>query len=92
MPFYTPTEELFKEIQERLKELTAILKQKQLMNPEDLFCDNQEFMLIMNISKRTAQLWRHPGYIGFSQLGNKIYYRIRDTQNLLNENYKPKKK
>ena len=92
MPFYTPTEELFKEIQERLKELTAILKQKQLMNPEDLFCDNQEFMLIMNISKRTAQLWRDTGYIGFSQLGNKIYYRIKDIQNLLNENYNPKTK
>ena len=91
MPFYEPTEELFKEIQERLKELTAILKQKQLMNPEDLFCDNQEFMLIMNISKRTAQLWRDTGYIGFSQLGNKIYYRIKDIQNLLNENYNPKK-
>jgi len=91
MPFYEPTEELFKEIQERLKELTAVVKQKQLMNPEDLFCDNQEFMLIMNISKRTAQLWRDTGYIGFSQLGNKIYYRIKDIQNLLNENYNPKK-
>jgi hypothetical protein len=92
MPFYEPTEELFKEIQERLKELTAILKEKQLMNPEDLFCDNQEFLIIMNISKRTAQLWRDTGYIGFSQLGNKIYYRIKDIQDLLNENYNPKKK
>jgi len=91
MPFYEPTDELFKDIQERLKELTAVVKQKQLMNPEDLFCDNQEFMLIMNISKRTAQLWRDTGYIGFSQLGNKIYYRIKDIQNLLNENYNPKK-
>ena len=90
MPFYEPTEELFKEIQERLKELTVILKQKQLMSPEELFCDNQEFMQIMNISKRTAQLWRDTGYIGFSQLGNKIYYRITDIQNLLNENYNPK--
>ena len=92
MPFYEPTEKLFLEIQERLKELTAILKQKQLMNPEDLFCDNQEFMLIMNISKRTAQQWRDTGYIGFSQLGNKIYYRIKDIQDLLKENYNPKKK
>ena len=90
MPFYEPTEKMFKEIQEQLKNLTVILKEKQKMNPEDLFCDNQEFMQIMNISKRTAQLWRDTGYIGFSQLGNKIYYRITDIQNLLNENYNPK--
>ncbi len=90
MPFYEPTEVLFKEIQEQLKNLTVILKEKQKMNPEDLFCDNQEFMQIMNISKRTAQLWRDTGYIGFSQLGNKIYYRITDIQSLLNENYNPK--
>jgi hypothetical protein len=92
MPFYEPTEVLFKEIQEQLKNLTVILKEKQKMNPEDLFCDNQEFMQIMNISKRTAQLWRDTGYIGFSQLGNKIYYRIKDIQDLLNENYNPKTK
>ena len=90
MPFYEPTEVLFKEIQEQLRNLTVILKEKQKMNPEDLFCDNQEFMQIMNISKRTAQLWRDTGYIGFSQLGNKIYYRITDIQSLLNENYNPK--
>ena len=90
MPFYEPTEVLFNEIQEQLKNLTVILKEKQKMNPEDLFCDNQEFMQIMNISKRTAQLWRDTGYIGFSQLGNKIYYRITDIQSLLNENYNPK--
>ena len=90
MPFYEPTEKMFKEIQEQLKNLTVILKEKQKMNPEDLFCDNQEFMQIMNTSKRTAQLWRDTGYIGFSQLGNKIYYRLTDIQNLLNENYNPK--
>ena len=90
MPFYEPTEKMFKEIQEQLKNLTVILKEKQKMNPEDLFCDNQELMQIMNISKRTAQLWRDTGYIGFSQLGNKIYYRLTDIQNLLNENYNPK--
>ena len=92
MPFYEPTEKMFKEIQEHLQNLTVILKEKQQMHPNDLFCDNQEFMQIMNISKRLAQSWRDCGYIGYSQLGNKIYYRLKDIQDLLNENYKPKKK
>jgi len=52
MPFYEPSEKMFQEIQEHLKEITIILKKKQQLNPDDLFCDNQEFMKIMNISKR----------------------------------------
>lgn len=90
MPFYEPTEKMFKEIQEQLKELTTILKERQQMNPEDLFCDNQEFMQMMNISKRTAQMWRDTGFMSYSQLGNKIYYRIKDIRNLLEANYNPK--
>jgi enolase len=35
---------MFQEIQEHLKEITVILKKKQQLNPDDLFCDNQEFM------------------------------------------------
>jgi Helix-turn-helix domain len=92
MPFYEPSEKMFQEIQEHLKEITVFLKEKQQMTPDDLFCDNQEFMKIMNISKRLAQSWRDSGFIGYCQLGNKIYYRLKDIQNLLNENYKPKKK
>ena len=91
MPFYEPTEKMFKEIQEQLQNLTVIIKEKQKMQPEDLFCDNQEFLQIMNISKRLAQSWRDTGFIGYSQLGNKIYYRLIDIQNLLNANYNPKK-
>lgn len=91
MPFYQPTEKMFQEIQEQLKDLTTTLKEKQQLNPEDLFCHNQEFLILMNVSKRTAQKWRDSGFIGFSQLGNKIYYRLEDIQNLLKENYNPKK-
>jgi hypothetical protein len=68
----------------------SVKKQQQYINSEDLFFDNQEFMQLMNISKRTAQQWRDNKIIGFSQVGNKIYYRLVDIQKLLNENYNPK--
>jgi predicted site-specific integrase-resolvase len=61
------------------------------LDPEVIIFDNQEFLKVMNISKRTAQQWRDTGYIGFSQLGNKIYYRLSDIKALLNANYNPKK-
>ncbi|APA00221.1 helix-turn-helix domain-containing protein [Flavobacterium commune] len=92
MPFYTPTEEMLDKIHTRISELALNVKTKQHLEPQDVFFDNQEFLQLMNISKRTAQLWRDSGFIGYSQLGNKIYYRLSDIQELLNENYNPKKK
>jgi predicted site-specific integrase-resolvase len=50
--------------------------------------DNQEFLQLMNISKRTAQSWRDEGKVSFSQIGSKIYYRMSDVQKLLDKNYK----
>ncbi|WP_272973049.1 helix-turn-helix domain-containing protein, partial [Croceibacter atlanticus] len=50
--------------------------------------DNQEFLQLMNISKRTAQTWRDEGVISFSQIGSKIYYRMSDVQKLLDNNYR----
>ncbi|MCI2230353.1 helix-turn-helix domain-containing protein [Polaribacter sp. MSW13] len=55
--------------------------------PQDVFLDNADFLQLMNISKRTAQTWRDEGKISFSQIGNKIYYRMSDVQTLLNKNY-----
>ena len=91
MPYYEPTEKMFLEIKEQLKELKAILTKSQLLNPDDLFCDNEEFLKIMKISRRTSQFWRNTGIIGFVQIGNKIYFRLKYIQELLNKNYNPAK-
>ena len=92
MPYYTPTEEMLDKIHSRISELALNVKTKQHLEPQDVFFDNQEFLQLMNISKRTAQVWRDTGFIGYSQMGNKIYYRLSDIQELLIENYNPKKK
>lgn len=60
---------------------------KQNKNPEEIFIDNQEFLLMMKISKRTAQTWRDEGKISFSQVGNKIYYKLSDVEELLQKHY-----
>ena len=76
------SEEACQEILQRLIRLEALLKSKQ-GQPDDVFVDNQEFLQIMNISKRTAQMWRDEKVIAFSQVGNKIYYRMGDIMTLL---------
>ena len=70
--------------------VVANLKLNEKIDPEDVFFDNQEFMKLMNISKRTAQEWRNKKVIEFAQVGNKIYYRLSDIKKLLNTNYNTK--
>ena len=54
---------------------------------QDVFLDNEEFIKMMKISRRTAQTWRDEGKVSFSQVGNKIYYKLSDVEKLLQEHY-----
>lgn len=71
----------------RLDKLNQKLEGKQ-KSPSETFLDNQEFLQLMNISKRTAQTWRDVGIVAFSQIGSKIYYKMSDVHKLLDKNYK----
>lgn len=78
----------YQDLLKRLDVIQSEVSNKQ-KSPADTFIDNQEFIQIMNISKRTGQAWRDEGIISFSQIGSKIYYRMSDVQALLDKHYKP---
>ncbi len=74
--------------QEISKRLDVIVNNLSLMGPNpEQFVDNDKFVQLMNISKRTAQNWRDEGKIAFSQIGGKIYYRYGDIEELLKQHY-----
>ena len=66
---------------EQLKNATADLTTHK-KNYKD-FVSNEEFILMMGISKRTAQTWRDEGLVAFSQISGKIYYSLADIEKLL---------
>jgi hypothetical protein len=88
--YYERIEDILKRLDEQMTFVVAKMKLNEKIDPEDVFFDNQEFMKLMNISKRTAQEWRNRDIIKFSQVGNKIYYRLSDIKRLLNNNYNSK--
>lgn len=49
--------------------------------------DNQDVMQALHISPRTLQTLRSNGTLPYSRINNKIYYRRKDVENLLNANY-----
>jgi len=78
------TKEQFTELKGSLDEIKNKIE-NQNKKPNEVFIDNQEFLIMMKISKRTAQTWRDEGKISFSQVGNKIYYKLSDVEALLNQ-------
>ena len=52
--------------------------------------DGQDVMLALHISNRTLQSLRSNGTLPYSRIRNKIYYRRRDVERILNENYTKK--
>ena len=80
------TKDQFTELMDRLDIIQKQINAK--VDPKkETFLDNQEFLLLFKISKRTAQTWRDEGKISFSQVGNKIYYKLSDVEKLMQENY-----
>jgi hypothetical protein len=55
--------------------------------PKEKWLDNLELMQLLKVSKRTAQVYRDTGVISFSQVGNKIYYKLSDVEELLKKHY-----
>jgi len=80
------SKEQFSNLQNTLEELKVKIDTIS-KKPQEVFVDNQEFLFLMKISKRTAQTWRDEGKISFSQVGNKIYYKMADVEALLNKHY-----
>lgn len=80
------TAEQYNNLVSRLDELKFSFESNQKPSHET-FLDNQEFIQLMNISKRTAQTWRDEGKVSFSQIGSKIYYKMKDVEVLLDKNY-----
>jgi|APGre2960657404_1045060.scaffolds.fasta_scaffold22026_3 hypothetical protein len=66
------------------KELSV--KQK---NPNEVIYDSQALMELLNISKSTLQKMRDEGYLGFSQVNGKFFYRQSDINEMIEKNYKP---
>ena len=78
--------EQYNNLVSRFAKLNSTLESTQTPSHET-FLDNQEFIQLMNISKRTAQTWRDEGKVSFSQIGSKIYYKMKDVDVLLDKNY-----
>lgn len=87
-----PFKESLNNIEKRLEELTKLVTKKQEKIFDKVIIDNDEFQRLFKISPGTASNWREKGLIAYSQINNKIIYKIEDVNKMLDDNYRPFKK
>jgi hypothetical protein len=54
-----------------------------LKHPEENFMENKDFLKLMNVSKRTAQIWRDKELLDYYKVGSKIYYSTAQISKFL---------
>ena len=86
MEVVTIQSQAFQEVVGKLDAINTRLNAKE-KEPKEKWLDNQELMQLLKISKRTAQHYRDSGLISFSQVGNKLDYRLSDIETLLIKHY-----
>ncbi|MCD1119126.1 helix-turn-helix domain-containing protein [Chryseobacterium turcicum] len=63
--------------------------QDRLMNSNprrtETYLNNKQFLEMLDVSLRTAQTWRDEGKISFSQVRNKIYYKLSDVEKFIQD-------
>ena len=81
------TKKDFDGIVQRLDEISQKLSSKE-KKPSEIWITNEELMELLQLSRRTIQHFRDDNMIAFSIIGNRIYYRMTDVEDLLNRHYR----
>jgi hypothetical protein len=89
--FYDQAEKVLNRIDDQVTLIVANMKMGGILDPENIIFNSREIMQALDVSKRTLQEWRDKNIIGFAKVNGKFYYKLSDIQNLINDNYTPKK-
>lgn len=72
---------------EKMKQLISLLHQRSKnLVPKPAkgeWLDNQDVIMLLDVSQRTLQSYRDRGVLPYSQIGHKCYYKLADVKLLL---------
>jgi hypothetical protein len=82
---FTLTE--YQDLVKRLEEINKKLSAKE-KKPSEIWLDNQEVMQLLKVSRRCLQNYRDSNMLASAIIGNKLYYKMSDVEDLLNRHYR----
>ncbi|MBH1960830.1 MAG: helix-turn-helix domain-containing protein [Flavobacteriia bacterium] len=78
------TKDQFNELISKINDISEKISASRSAKTET-YLNNKQFMEMLDVSLRTAQTWRDEGKITFSQVGNKIYYKLSDVEKFIQD-------
>jgi hypothetical protein len=76
------------QFQDIIARLDGIEKKVGSPQPQLEWIDNSQFLRLLNISRRTGQHYRDSNLIGYSMIGNRIWYRLTEVRELIERHYR----
>ena len=77
----------FSEILKRLEKVSMKLEDTYKNKFTQVWLDSQEVCDLLKVTKRTIQIYRHNGFLPFSHIGGKVFFRKEDIDACLTKNY-----
>jgi hypothetical protein len=77
----------FQQVIDKLDQVNHKLEKLPDQSSSDTWLDLEETMKFLKVSRSTLQIYRDKGMISFSQVGNKIYFRRSDLDELRESHY-----
>ena len=77
----------FQDLLTRLDEISQKLSARE-KKPSEIWITNEELMSLLQVSRRTVQHYRDSNMLAVSTIGNRLYYRMSDVEDLLNRHYR----
>lgn len=90
--FKHPFNDSLRKISDRLEFLIKQNEFKNKVSPEYVLLDNSDILKLFKISSKTASNWREEEILPYSQIKGKIYYKLSDMHNVIDEHYNSSKK
>lgn len=81
------TTQEYQDLVKRLDEISKKLSAKE-KKPSEIWLDNQEVMQLLKVSRRCLQNYRDSNMLASAIIGNKLYYKMSDIEDLLNRHYR----
>ena len=74
---------VLEEIRDLIKLMVKVPVDEKEVGQKPKWLDNQDLMLLLNVSSRTLQRWRDEKIIPFCKIRGKIWYKAEDVEALL---------
>lgn len=74
---------VLEEIRDLIKLMVKMPADQKEVVQKPNWLDNQDLMLLLNVSNRTLQRWRDEKIIPFCKIRGKIWYKAEDVETLL---------